>query len=121
MEYDEMVVRGLHEELRAKLQPADGERALAAFNRVLDAAGIDAWTAAEAQFNLEIWDIASFPDDAFIAPPGAAEAWREAVEAGRVELCDKAPFVTEAAFSSVDFLCRDWPDGPGYPLRLNSD
>ena len=34
-------------------------------------------------------------------------AWREAVEAGRVELCDKAPFVSEEAFGLNDFLGRD--------------
>ena len=34
-------------------------------------------------------------------------AWREAIEAGCVELCDKAPYLSEEAFGLVDFLGRD--------------
>jgi hypothetical protein len=99
----------LHSELRAKVRYADCERALAAFTQVLDAAGIDAWTAAHAQFKLESWDDCGFPEGE--GPSGAegkaAAVWREAIEAGRVELCDKAPFVSEEAFGLVDFLGRD--------------
>jgi hypothetical protein len=99
----------LHSELRAKVRYADCERALAAFTQVLDAAGIDAWTAAHAQFKLEAWDDCGFPEDGGLsADEGrAAVVWREAVEAGRIELCDKAPFVSEEAFGLVDFLGRD--------------
>jgi hypothetical protein len=99
----------LHSELRAKVRYADGERALAAFTQVLDAAGLDAWTAAHAQFKLESWDDSGFPEDGGLSEVEgrAASAWRDAIEAGRVELCDKAPFVSEEAFGLVDFLGRD--------------
>ena len=40
----------------------------------------------------------------------AAQAWREAVDPGRDELWDKAPFVSSAAFGLVDFLRRDAAD-----------
>ena len=98
-----------HSELRAKVRYADCERALAAFTQVLDAAGIDAWTAAHAQFKLEAWDDCGFPEDRGLSEDEgqAAAAWRDAIEAGRVELCDKAPFVSEEAFGLVDFLGRD--------------
>ena len=98
----------LHSELRAKVRYADCERALAAFTQVLDAAGLDAWTAAHAQFKLESWDDCGFPEGEGLseAEGNAAAAWREAIEAGRVELCDKAPFVSEEAFGLVDFLGR---------------
>ena len=99
----------LHSELRAKVRYADCERAIAAFTQVLDAAGVDAWTAAHAQFKLEAWDDCGFPEGGgFSEDEGqAAAVWREAIEAGRVELCDKAPFVSEDAFGLVDFLGRD--------------
>ena len=99
----------LHSELRAKVRYADCERALAAFTQVLAAAGIDAWTASHAQFKLEAWDDCGFPKGGGLseAEGMAATAWRDAVEAGRVELCDKAPFVSEEAFGLVDFLGRD--------------
>ena len=99
----------LHSELRAKVRYADCERALAAFTQVLDAAGIDAWAAAHAQFKLEAWDDCGFPEGEGLseAEGMAATAWRDAVEAGRVELCDKAPFVSEEAFGLVDFLGRE--------------
>lgn len=99
----------LHSELRAKVRYADCERALAAFTQVIDAAGIDSWAAAHAQFKLEAWDDCGFPEDGGLsADEGrAAVVWREAVEAGRIELCDKAPFVSEEAFGLVDFLGRD--------------
>lgn len=50
----------------------------------------------------------------------ADQAWREAVEAGRVERCDKAPFVSSATFALVDFLGRDAADTfePAFPLLL---
>ena len=101
--------QALHSELRAKVRYADCERALAAFNEVLDAASIDAWTAAHAQFKLESWDDCGFPEDRGLSKDEgqAAAVWREAIEAGRVELCDKAPFVSEEAFGLVDFLGRD--------------
>ena len=101
--------QGLHSELRAKVRYADCERALMAFRQVLDAAGVDAWTAAHAQFKLESWDDCGFPEGEgpSEAEGQAAAAWREAVEAGRVELCEKAPFVSEEAFGLVDFLGRD--------------
>ena len=99
----------LHSELRAKVRYADCERALTAFTQVLDAAGIDAWTAAHAQFKLESWDDCGFPESGGLSEDEgqAAAVWREAIEAGRVELCDKAPFVSEEAFGLVDFLGRD--------------
>ena len=99
----------LHSELLAKVLYADCERALAAFTQVLDAAGIDAWTAAHAQFKLEAWDDCGFREgEGQSESEGqAAAVWREAVVAGRVELCDKAPFVSEEAFGLVDFLGRD--------------
>ena len=99
----------LHSELRAKVRYADCERALAAFTQVLDAAGIDAWTAAHAQFKLEFSDDYGFLEGEVLtkADGRAAAVSREAVEAGRVELCDKAPFVSEEAFGLVDFLGRD--------------
>jgi hypothetical protein len=96
-------------ELRAKIQYADCERALAAFTRVLDAAGADPWTAARAQFKLESWDGRGFPQGEGLdqTEHNAATAWRDAVQAARVELCDKAPFVSAEAFGLVDFLGRD--------------
>jgi hypothetical protein len=99
----------LHSELRAKVRYADCERALAAFTQVIDAAGIDAWAAAHAQFKLESWDDCGFPEGEgpSEAEGKAAAVWREAIEAGRVELCDKAPFVSEEAFGLVDFLGRE--------------
>ena len=99
----------LHSELRAKVRYADCERALAAFTQVLNAAGIAAWAAAHAQFKLELWDDCGFPASGGLSEDEgqAAAVWREAIEAGRVELCDKAPFVSEEAFGLVDFLGRD--------------
>ena len=99
----------LHSELRAKVRYADCERALAAFTQVLDAAGLDAWTAAHAQFKLEAWDDCGFPESGGLSEDEgqAAAVWREAIEAARVELCDKAPFVSEESFGLVDFLGRD--------------
>ena len=99
----------LHSELRAKVRYADCERALTAFTQVLDAAGIDARTAAHAQFKLESWDDCGFPESGGLSEDEgqAAAVWREAVEAGRIELCDKAPFVSEEAFGLVDFLGSD--------------
>ena len=101
--------QALHSELRTKIRSADRERALKAFTQVLDAAGIDAWTAAHARFKLESWDDRGFPEDGGLSQEEgrAATVWREAIEAGRVELCDKAPFVSDAAFGLVDFLGRD--------------
>ncbi|MBX9793570.1 MAG: hypothetical protein K2Y02_04645, partial [Burkholderiaceae bacterium] len=52
----------LHSELRAKVRYADCERVLMAFTQVLDAACVDAWTAAHAQFKLESWDDRGFPE-----------------------------------------------------------
>ena len=102
----------LHSELRTKVRYADCARALMAFNQVLDAAGLDAWTAAHAQFQLESWDDRGFPEDGGLSEEEgqAAVVWREAIEAGRVELCDQAPFVSEEAFELVDFLGRDPKD-----------
>ena len=99
----------LHSELRTKVRYADCERALTAFTQVLDAAGLDAWTAAHAQFKLESWDDCGFPEDRGLSEDEgrAAVIWRDALEAGRVALCDKAPLVSEEAFALVDFLGRD--------------
>ncbi len=112
----------LHSELLAKVRYADCERALTAFTHVLDAVGIDAWTAAHAQFKLESWDDRGFPEGEGLseAEGTAATAWRDAVEAGRVELCDKAPFVSEESFGLVDFLGRDPAETfeHGFPLSL---
>ncbi len=101
--------QALHSELRAKILYADGERALKAFTQVLDAAGLDAWIAAHAQFKLESSDDRGFPEEGRLSEEEskAAMVWREAIEAGRGELCDKAPFVSEEAFGLVDFLGRD--------------
>jgi len=109
MEAQRQRLQRLHEELRAKVRYADCERALAAFTQVLEAARVDAWTGARAQFKLERWDDCGFPDGGGLTDEEdrAAAAWRNAVEAGRIELCDKAPFVTEEAFGLVDFLGRD--------------
>ena len=99
----------LHSELAEKICYADCERALAAFTQVLTAAGVDSQTAAQAQFKLEQLDDCGFPHREGIdeADHKAAKAWRDAVEAGRVELCDQAPFVSLEAFELVDFLGRD--------------
>ena len=80
--------------------------------------------AAHAQFKLGSWDDAGFPDDEGLTEDEgrAAVAWRKAIEAGRVELCDRASFVSEAAFGLVDFLGRD-PDQTFkhvFPLALQS-
>lgn len=109
--------RQLVAELRAKITQVDGNRALAAFNRVLDAAGVDAMVASGAQFRVEMSDDGgSIGGDEFEAPEGAAEAWRNAIEAARVELCDKAPFVSSEAFGLVDFLGIDRGDLPTFPM-----
>ena len=102
-------LQALHSELRAKVRYADCERALTAFTQVLKAAGLDAWTAAHAQFKLESWDDSGFLEDGSLSADErqAAAVWREAIEAGRVELCDKAPLVSEETFGLVDFLVRD--------------
>ena len=102
-------LKKLNAELRAKVGHADCERALGAFNEVLSNAGLDPWDAADAQFKLESWDDAGFPEGGGLTADEAraVAAWREAFEAGRVELCDKAPFVSEQAFRLVDFLGRD--------------
>ena len=114
----------LHAELVAKVRYADCERALAAFSKVLRTAGVDPWAAAHAQFKLESWDDAGFPDDGGLTTDEgrAAQAWREALEAGRVELCDKSPFVSSAAFGLVDFLGRDAAETfePSFPLLLQA-
>lgn len=124
MEENRRHLEVLHEELRAKVRYEDCERALAAFNKVLAVAGVNAWDAAHAQFKLESWDDLGFPDGQVPTDEElrVADAWRKAVEAGRVELCDKAPFVSEAAFGLVDFLGRD-PDQTFkhvFPLALQS-
>lgn len=112
----------LHSELRAKIGYADCERALTAFTQVLDAGGIDAWTASHAQFKLECWDDGGFPEDGGLSEQEgkAATVWCDAVEAGRVELCDKAPFVSDEAFGLVDFLGRDSKQtfAPVFPLSI---
>lgn len=109
--------RQLLAELQAKITPADRARALGAFTRVLDDAGFNAWTASDAALQLEAWDIAGFPEDGKpAAPPGAAAAWRDAVEAARVELCDKAPFVSAEAFGLVNFLGGDHGDLPAFRM-----
>lgn len=46
----------------------------------------------------------------------AARAWDEAVDAARVELCGKAPFVTAEAFGLIDFLGVDRGDLPVFPI-----
>jgi len=106
------LLQALHSELLAKIRYADCERALTAFAQVLHAAGIDAWTAARAQFKLEYWDDRGFPEGEGPSEDegNAAAVWREAIEAGRVELCDKTPFVSKEAFDLVDFLGRDSKD-----------
>ena len=102
-------LQALHSGLRAKVRYADCERALAAFTQVFDAAGIDAWTAAHAQFKLESWDEFGVPEGEGLSEGEgqAAAVWGEAIEAGRFELCDKVPLVSEEAFGLVDFLGRD--------------
>ena len=109
MEIRRQHLKKLNAELRAKVRYADCERALGAFNKVLSTAGVNPWDAADAQFKLELWDDTGFPEDGGLtAEEGrAAAAWREAFEAGRVELCDKAPFLSEKAFALVDFLGRE--------------
>lgn len=114
----------LHNELQTKIRDSDRERALCAFHQVLDTAGVTAWNASSAQLKLEAWDIAGFPEDDFILTPEegrAAVAWGEAVEAGRVELCVKAPFVSEEAFGLVDFLGREWGGDDVFSLRLSGN
>lgn len=114
----------LNAELRAKLRHAECERAMAAFNRVLAAAGIDPFEAASAQHKLEAWDDTGFPKDAELteADYQAAKTWREAIEAGRAELCDKPPYVSEAAFALVGFLDEHGDESSKYvfALRLQS-
>ena len=58
---------------------------------------------------LASWDDCGFPegDGPSVDKGKAAAVWREAIEAGRVELCDKAPLVSDEAFGRVDFLGRD--------------
>ena len=124
MEERRQHLQKLHAELCATVRYADCERALVAFNKVLSTAGFDPWDAAHAQFKLESWDDAGFPDDGGLTPEegrGAA-AWRDAIEAGRVELCGKAPFVSEEAFGLVDFLGRDPKETfePVFPLVLQT-
>ena len=124
MQEHQQHLQKLNAEVREKVRYSDCERALAAFNQVLVAAGVDAWDAAHARFKLESWDDAGFPDDEGLTEDEgrAAVAWREAIEAGRVELCDKAPFVSEAAFGLVDFLGRDPQEtfNHVFPLALQS-
>jgi hypothetical protein len=109
--------RQLVAELRAKITQVDGTRALAAFNRVIEASGFDVFAASGAQFRLEAWDDAGFHDgDEHDPPEGAAEAWRNAIEAARAELCDKAPFVSAEAFGLVDFLGVGRGDLPTFPM-----
>lgn len=102
-------LHALHLALRAKVRPSDGQRAFEALSHVLAAAGFDAQSAAQAQFNLEYWDECDMPPGEHLSDEEcrAATAWRDAVEAARVELCDKAPFVSPEAFELVDFLARD--------------
>ncbi|CAD5366667.1 hypothetical protein RA210_U10440 [Rubrivivax sp. A210] len=96
----------LHAELVEKVQPEHAARALAAFSIVLAAAGIDPWEASAAQFKLETWDDRGFPEELELTAreSDAALAWRQAVEAARVEVCDQPPFVSAAAFDQVDLL-----------------
>lgn len=105
----------LNAELTAKVTIDDAARAMAGFSKVLDDAGFDAGTAASAQFKLEYLDDAGFPEDVVLSAEErqAAVAWRAAVEAARVELCDKAPFVSDRAFGLVDFL-----EGPSDDLFI---
>lgn len=112
----------LYIELRAKIRYPDCERALAAFTRVLETVGIDPWTAAEAYARREAWEDGGLPVGASLTDQEnlAAAAWCNAVEAGRVELCDKEPFVSADAFRLVDFLDRSSQraSGPTFPLIL---
>jgi hypothetical protein len=96
----------LYEELRAKIRYEDCERALSAFKAVFSEAQIEPWDGARANFAVEAWDLAGFPEDFdFSDVDGTARVvWDAAIEAGRVELCDKAPFVSVQAFALVDFL-----------------
>lgn len=91
---------------------------------MLTAAGVDAWDAAYAHFKLDLWDDCGFPDDMGLTEEegSASDAWREAIEAGRVELCDKAPHVSDEAFGLVDFLGRDPKETfePSFPLVLQT-
>ena len=79
---------------------------------MLDAAGVDEQTASQVQFNLECRDDRGFPERKGLdeVQKMVAKAWRDALEAGRIELCDKAPFVSSEAFGLVDFLGRDTTD-----------
>ncbi len=112
------------QELQTKVSPEDGQRALAAFNAVLLAANVDGWTAAMAQFKLEGWDEAGFPEgeEPTAAEHHAAEAWRNAVGAGEDELCDKPPLVSRSAVGLVDFLGREKQESSveWFPLKLAS-
>jgi hypothetical protein len=110
--------RQLVAELRAKITQADGNRALAAFRSVLAAVGADAETASLARLKLEAWDITGFDEEHQLTEQEslAAKAWDTAVEAARIELCDKAPFVSAEAFGLVDFLGVDRGDLPTFPM-----
>ena len=70
--------QALHSELRAKVRNTDCERALAVITQVLDAAGIDPWTAAHGQFKLKCWDDCGFPEDGGLSEDErwAAAVWR---------------------------------------------
>lgn len=110
--------RQLVAELRAKITQADGNRALAAFRKVLEDAGADADGASLARQKLEAWDITGLDETHQLteAEVRAARAWDEAVDAARIELCGKAPFVSAEAFGLVDFLGADRGDLPTFPM-----
>lgn len=110
--------RQLVAELRAKITQADEERALAAFRKPLVGAGTDVEAASMARLKLEAWDTGGFDEaDRPTADEGsAARAWDEAVDAARVELCGKSPFVTAEAFGLIDFLGVDRGDLPVFPM-----
>lgn len=110
--------RQLVAELRAKITQAHGNRALAAFRGVLNAAGVDADSAAQARLKLEAWDVTGFNDEHQLTEQEslAAKAWDSAVDAARIELCNKEPFVSVEAFGLVDFLGIDRGDLPTFPM-----
>lgn len=110
----------LRDELRAKIRPADRARARAAFNGVLNSAGISVKDAFASQLKLESSSQPGFKDEYLLTDQEgkAAAAWDDAIAAARIELCSKPPYLSEEAFAAVDFLDRDWPSKGSFVLTL---
>lgn len=96
----------LRAEVVAKVGRAEAVRAMAAFNRVLYQKGYHAEEACTAQFDLDRWDDGGFEEGEALEEldQDAAAAWRDACEAARVELCDKAPHLSASAFEVIEFF-----------------